>query len=73
MKKTVGAVFQPELIELVKALLDEATATLPETYVGDASRDRFAHSGVCRERRARPGSAENGRSLGRRGMFTLFA
>ncbi len=25
-----GAVFQPELIELMKSILDEATATLPE-------------------------------------------
>jgi hypothetical protein len=25
-----GAVFQPELIELMKLILDEATATLPE-------------------------------------------
>ena len=25
-----GAVFQPELIELMKSVLDEATATLPE-------------------------------------------
>jgi hypothetical protein len=27
---TTGAVFQPELIELMKAVLDDATATLPE-------------------------------------------
>jgi hypothetical protein len=27
---TIGAVFQPELIELIKAILDDATATLPE-------------------------------------------
>jgi hypothetical protein len=27
---TIGAVFQPELIELMKAVLDDATATLPE-------------------------------------------
>jgi hypothetical protein len=26
----IGAVFQPELIELMKAILDDATATLPE-------------------------------------------
>jgi hypothetical protein len=26
----IGAVFQPELIELMKAVLDEATAMLPE-------------------------------------------
>lgn len=25
-----GSIFQPELIELMKAVLDEATATLPE-------------------------------------------
>ena len=28
--RAVGAVFQPELIELMKAVLEEATATLPE-------------------------------------------
>ena len=28
--KPAGAVFQPELIELMKAVLDAATATLPE-------------------------------------------
>jgi hypothetical protein len=27
----VGAVFQPELIKLMKAVLDEAVATLPES------------------------------------------
>jgi hypothetical protein len=26
----IGAVFQPELIELMRAVLDDATATLPE-------------------------------------------
>ena len=28
--KTTGAVYQPELIELMKAVLDDAAATLPE-------------------------------------------
>jgi hypothetical protein len=28
--RTTGAVFQPELIELMKAVLDDATAMLPE-------------------------------------------
>jgi hypothetical protein len=28
--RAIGAVFQPELIELMKSVLDEATATLPE-------------------------------------------
>jgi hypothetical protein len=27
----IGAVFQPELIELMKAILDDAAATLPES------------------------------------------
>jgi hypothetical protein len=27
---TIGAVFQPELIELMKSVLDDATAMLPE-------------------------------------------
>jgi hypothetical protein len=30
MGATTGAVFQPELIELMKVVLDEATAALPE-------------------------------------------
>jgi hypothetical protein len=28
---TTGAVFQPELIELMKTVLDDATSTLPES------------------------------------------
>jgi hypothetical protein len=28
--RTTGTVFQPELIELMRAVLDDATATLPE-------------------------------------------
>jgi hypothetical protein len=28
---TIGAVFQPELIKLMKAVLDDAAATLPES------------------------------------------
>jgi hypothetical protein len=28
--RTTGAVFQPELIDLMRAVLDEATAMLPE-------------------------------------------
>jgi hypothetical protein len=28
---TIGAVFQPELINLMKAVLDDAAATLPES------------------------------------------
>ena len=30
MPGVTGAVFQPELIELMKAVLDDAAATLPE-------------------------------------------
>ena len=35
-----GAVFQPELIELMKAVLDDAARTLPrgEAHIGDESR-----------------------------------
>ena len=28
--RTIGAIFQPELIELMKAVLEDATAMLPE-------------------------------------------
>jgi len=32
-----GAVFQPELIELMKAILDDAAAMLSEAHVDDES------------------------------------
>jgi hypothetical protein len=37
-----GAVFQPELIELMKAVLDEATAALPEAKRTSAMKAEIA-------------------------------
>jgi hypothetical protein len=39
-----GAVFQPELIELMKAILDEATAALPEAKRTSAMKADIASS-----------------------------
>ena len=48
--QAVGAVFQPELIDLMKAVLDEAAATLPEgRRIHDDGRNGFANSCVCRQ------------------------
>ena len=73
--RAIGAVFQPELIELMKAVLDSAVATLPEAKRTSSmkGRDRFAHSFMRRERRARPDSVEIGCALSRRGVLALFA
>jgi hypothetical protein len=38
----IGAVFQPELIELMKAVLDDATATLPEARRTSAMKAEIA-------------------------------
>src|ERR1700681_3893060 len=43
-----------------------------EAHLDDESRDRVAYSCVCRERRARPNSAEDLCSLSRQGVFALF-
>jgi hypothetical protein len=67
-----GALFQPELIEIMRAIFDD-DASRGEAHFGDESRDCVSHSRLCRKRRARPGSAENECSLGRRGMLALFA
>jgi hypothetical protein len=38
----IGAVFQPELIELMKAVLDDATAALPEAKRTSAMKAEIA-------------------------------
>jgi hypothetical protein len=69
-----GAVFQPELIELMKAVLDDATAMLPEAKRTSAIKaEVVSHSCVCRERRARSDDAENGCAPIRRGVHALFS
>jgi hypothetical protein len=40
--KPMGAVFQPELIELMKAVLDDATAMLPEAKRTSAMKAEIA-------------------------------
>jgi len=40
--QATGAVFQPELIELMKAVLDDATATLPEATRTSAMKAELA-------------------------------
>jgi hypothetical protein len=70
---TIGAVFQPEPIELMKAI-DDATAMLLEAKRTSTMKAGIvSHSCMCREGRARRNSAENGRSLSRRGMYPLFS
>jgi hypothetical protein len=39
---TIGAVFQPELIELMRAVLDDATAALPEAKRTSAMKAEIA-------------------------------
>jgi hypothetical protein len=39
---TIGAVFQPDLIELMKAVLDDATAALPEAKRTSAMKAEIA-------------------------------
>ncbi len=63
----IGAVFQPELIELMKAVLDDAAAMLPEAKRTSTMKAE-THSCMCRERRAKPDGVENRRSLSRRGV-----
>lgn len=40
--KPIGAVFQPELIELMKSVLDDATAMLPEAKHTSAMKAEIA-------------------------------
>ena len=70
-----GAVFQPELIELMRAVLDDATAMLPEAKRTSTMKAEIAcHILECAaKRRARPDSAEKGCSLSGRGVHALFS
>ena len=68
------AVFQPELIELMKAVLDDATAMLPEAKRTSTMKAEIAsHILACAARRAKPDDVENRRSLSRCGVYSLFA
>ena len=71
----IGAAFEPELIELMKAVLDDAAAMLPEAKRTSTMKAEIAsHILACaRERRAKPDGVENRSSLSRRGVFSLFA
>ena len=71
----IGAVFQPELIELMKAVLNDAAAMLPEAKRTSTMKAQIASHilCMCREREAKPDGIENRRSLSRRGVYSLFA
>ena len=69
-----GAVFQPELIQLMKTVLDDATAMLrKQSHVDDESGNRLADSGMRGKRRARSPGAEKFRAIGRRRLHALFS
>ena len=67
----IGMVFQPELIKLMKAVLDDAAAVLPEAKRTSTMKAEIASH--CGEGRAKPDVVENRRSLSRRGVYSLFA
>jgi hypothetical protein len=70
-----GASFQPELIELMKAVLDDATAMHPEAKRTSAIKAEIAShilaSGAKGERD--PVALKNGRPFSRRRVHALFA
>lgn len=49
-----GTVFHPELIELMKTVLEDATSTLPKAERTSTMKAEiaFPNFGMCRERRA---------------------
>ena len=70
----IGAVFQPELIKLMKAVLDDAAATLPASKRTSAMMAEMASQiCLCRQGRARPVDAKNRCAVGRGRVFALFA
>ena len=71
----IGAVFRPELIELMKAVLDDAAAMLPEAKRTSTMKAEIAsHILACAAKgRAKPDDVENRRSLSRCGVYSLFA
>jgi hypothetical protein len=61
------AVFQPELTELMKVVLDDATAMLPEAKRTSTMKAEIAsHILACAA--AKPDDVENRSSLSRRGV-----
>ena len=70
-----GAVFQPELIELMRAVLDDAAVMLPEAKRTSTMKAEMAsHILACAAKGERdPASAESGCTLGDRGVYSLFA
>ncbi len=71
----IGAVFQPELIELMKAVLDDAAAMLPEAKRTSTMKAEIAsHILACAAKGERdPTAIENRSPLSRRGVYSLFA
>ena len=69
-----GAVFQPELIELMKSVLEETAAALPEAKRTSTMKAEIASQILaCAKRWARPDSAKSGRADRSRRVFPLFA
>src|SRR5712672_2271285 len=70
----IGAVFQPELIELMKAVLDDAAAMLPEAKRTSTMKAEIAsHILACAAKGERNPTALKIAALCRRGLFSLFA
>jgi hypothetical protein len=71
---TIG-VFQPELIELMKSVLDDATAMLPEAKRTSSMKAEIAsHILECAAKGERdPATLKNGCSFSRRGVYALFS
>ena len=71
----IGMVFQPELIKLMKAVLDDAAAMLPEAKRTSTVKAEIAsHILACAAKgEQNPTSLKKRRSLSRRGVYSLFA
>jgi hypothetical protein len=72
----IGAVFQPELIELMKAVLDDATAMLPEAKRTSVTKAEIASHILILTFAAKASDArcaKNGGPFSRGRVHTLFA
>jgi hypothetical protein len=74
MNGATGAVFQPELIEVMKTVLDEVTATLTEAKRTSAIKADIASRILkCAASGPRSNRIEECRSRGSCGMLALFS
>ena len=70
----IGAGLQPELIELMKAVLDDAAAMLPEAKRTSTMKAEIAsHILACAAKGERNPTTLKICSLRRRGVYSLFA